>query len=93
MYIISKVSLSCPHDDPEVDANDTSGELGSALPGCLVGESEFRAGNTDQIRQLILSASGGLVVNNTHCRNWRGDVHVGNEQLCIIHSNADGQFF
>ena len=21
----------------------------------------------------------------------RGDVHVGNEQLCIIHSDADGQ--
>ena len=23
----------------------------------------------------------------------RGGVHVGNEQLCIIHSDADGQFF
>ena len=23
----------------------------------------------------------------------RGDVHVGNEQLCIIHSDANGQFF
>ena len=42
---------------------------------------------------LCLSASGRLVVNNAHCRNWaRGDVHVGNEQLCIIHSDADGQF-
>ena len=27
----------------EADANDTSGELGSALPGSLVGESVFRA--------------------------------------------------
>ena len=42
---------------------------------------------------LCLSASGRLVVNNAHCRNWSGDVHVGNEQLCIIHSDADGQFF
>ena len=24
--------------------------------------------------------------------DW-GDVHVGNVQLCIIHSDADGQFF
>ena len=23
----------------------------------------------------------------------RGDVHVGNEQFCIIHSDDDGQFF
>ena len=23
----------------------------------------------------------------------RGDVNVGNGQLCIIHSDADGQFF
>ena len=22
-----------------------------------------------------------------------GDVHVSDEQLCIIHSDADGQFF
>ena len=42
---------------------------------------------------LCLSASGRLVVNNANCRNWLGDVHVGNEQLCIIHSVADGQFF
>ena len=28
-------------------------------------------------------------MNNTHCRNWPGDVHVGDEQLCIIHSYAD----
>ena len=26
----------------EADANDTSGELGSAFPGSLVGESVFR---------------------------------------------------
>ena len=42
---------------------------------------------------LCLSASGRLVVNNAHCRNWPRDVHVGNEQLCIIHTDADGQFF
>ena len=45
----------------EADANDTSGELGSALPGSLVGESVFRtakAGNTDRIRQLIASRIG-----------------------------------
>ena len=27
-------------------------------------------------------------MNNTHCRNWPGDVHVGNEQLCIIYSDV-----
>ena len=42
---------------------------------------------------MCLSASGRLVVNNTHCRNWPGGVHIGNEQLCIIHNDADGQFF
>ena len=42
---------------------------------------------------LCLSASGRLVMNNAHCRNWPEDVHVGNEQLCIIHSDADGLFF
>ena len=42
---------------------------------------------------LCLSASGRLVVNNAHCSNWAGDVHIGNELLCIIHSDADGQFF
>ena len=70
----------CHSDDVmrEDDANDTSGELGSALPGSLEGER---------------TASGRLVVNNAHCRNWPGDVHVGNEQLCIIHIDADGQFF
>ena len=33
-------------------------DLGSALPGSLVGESVFRAGNTDRIRQLIASRIG-----------------------------------
>ena len=28
---------------------------------------------------LCLSASGRVVVNNAHCRNWPGDVHVGND--------------
>ena len=42
---------------------------------------------------LCLSLSGRVVVNNAHCRNCPGDVHVSNEQLCIIHSDADGQFF
>ena len=31
----------------EADANNTSGELGSAFPGSLVGESVFRTGNAD----------------------------------------------
>ena len=37
---------------------------------------------------LCLSASGRLVVNGAQCRNWPGDVHVVNKQLCIIHSDA-----
>ena len=40
------------------DANDTSGELGSALPGSLVGESVFRTANSDRIHQLIVSRIG-----------------------------------
>ena len=31
----------------EADANDTSGELGSALPGRLVGESVIRTAKMD----------------------------------------------
>ena len=38
----------------EVDANDTSGELGSALPGSLVDESVFR---TAKLEILTESAS------------------------------------
>ena len=38
----------------EADANDTSGELGSALPGSLVGESVF---GTAKLEMLIESAS------------------------------------
>ena len=38
----------------EADANDTSGELGSAFPGSLVGESVFR---TENLEMLI--ESGG----------------------------------
>ena len=38
----------------EADANDTSGELGSALPGSLVGESVFR---TAKLEILTASAS------------------------------------
>ena len=34
----------------EADVNDTSGELGSAFPGCLVGESAFR---TEKLEMLI----------------------------------------
>ena len=30
-------------------------------------------------------------MNNTHCRSWAGDVHIGDEQRCIFHSDADGQ--
>ena len=38
------VVCACHSDEVmrEADANDTSGELGSALPGSLVGESVFR---------------------------------------------------
>ena len=38
----------------EADANDTSGELGSAFPGCLVGESVFR---TAKLEMMTESAS------------------------------------
>ena len=38
----------------EADANDTSGELGSALPWGLMGESVFRTAN---LEMLIESAS------------------------------------
>ena len=38
----------------ETAANDTSGELGSALPGSLVGESVFK---TAMLEMLIESAS------------------------------------
>ena len=38
----------------EADANDTSGELGSALPGSHVGESVFR---TSKLEILTESAS------------------------------------
>ena len=38
----------------EVDANDTSGELGLAFPGSLVGESVFR---TAKLEVLTESAS------------------------------------
>ena len=38
----------------EDDANDTSGELGSAFPGTLVGESVFR---TAKLKILTESAS------------------------------------
>ena len=42
---------------------------------------------------LCLSACGQVVVNNTHCRSWPEDIHVGNEQLCIIHNDVDGHSF
>ena len=42
---------------------------------------------------LCLSACGLLIVNDNHCRSWPGDVHVGDEKLCIIYSDADGQLF
>ena len=46
----------CHSDDVmrEADANDTSGELGSAFPRSLVGESVFR---TAKLEILIESAS------------------------------------
>ena len=42
----------------EADANETSGELGLAFPGSLVGKSLFRTGNADRIRQLTASRIG-----------------------------------
>ena len=33
----------------EADANDTSGELGSAFPGSLVGESVFRTAKVEML--------------------------------------------
>ena len=46
----------CPSDElmREADANDTSGELGSAFPGSLVGESVSR---NAKLEMLIESAS------------------------------------
>ena len=38
----------------EADANDTSGELGSALPGSIMGESVFR---TAMLEMLMESAN------------------------------------
>ena len=35
----------------EDDANDTSGELGSAFPGSLVGESVFRTAKLDMLME------------------------------------------
>ena len=37
----------------EVDANDTSGELGLALPGSLVGESVFRTAKLEVLTELL----------------------------------------
>ena len=48
---------------------------------------------------MCLSASGRLVVNNAHCRNWRGDVHVDNDNyvlsitMLMISSSRWGSFF
>ena len=38
----------------EADANETYGQLGSAFPGRLMGESEF---NTAKLEKLVESAS------------------------------------
>ena len=50
------VVCACHSDEVmrEADANDTSGELGSALPGSLVGESVLR---TRKLERLTESAS------------------------------------
>ena len=37
----------------EADANDTSGELGSALPGSLVGESVFRTAKLEILTESV----------------------------------------
>ena len=58
MHIWSELMVVCVcHSDEvmrEADANDTSGELGLAFPGSLVGESVFR---TAKLEMLIESAS------------------------------------
>ena len=106
----------------EADANDTSGELGSALPGSLVGESVFRTAKLEILTEsasclsnrlfrsarvngehwsllglvdLCLSASGRLVVNNAHCKNWPGGctryiyiyIHVIENKSCLFNFN------
>ena len=45
------VGCVCHSDEVmrEADANDTSVELGSALPGSLVGESAFRTAKLEMI--------------------------------------------
>ena len=48
----SELMVVCVCHSDEADANDTSGELGSALPGSLVGESVFRTAKLE-----ILTAS------------------------------------
>ena len=54
----SELMVMCVYHSDEVmreaDANDTSGELGSALPGSLVGESVFM---TAKLEILTESAS------------------------------------
>ena len=54
----SELMVVCVYHSDEVmreaDAIDTSGELGSAFPGSLVGESVFR---TAKLEMLIESAS------------------------------------
>ena len=51
----------------EADANDTSGELGSAFPGIIIGESVFK---TAKLEMLIESASWlSLVSVVPECQN------------------------
>ena len=48
----------------------------------------------DGISVCILSLAGiGSSQLLEVCRNWSEDIHVGNEKLCIIHSDTDAQFF
>ena len=53
MPSFSSVCLDLPLVMRETDTNDTSGELGLAFPGSLVGESVFR---TAKLEMLIESA-------------------------------------
>ena len=52
----------------ETDANDTSGELGSALPGSLVGESVFRFTPPSWLRSPL-----GLVACKAYVFQWGYD--------------------
>ena len=70
MGIWSELMVVCVfHSDEvmkEADANDTSGELGSAFPGSFVGESVFR---TAKLEMLIAFCWLPLVSVVSECQS------------------------